>query len=156
MINMYFSLTGLPVQEVASGLGYKNVTLLVILHHPGKERCSRRRTTSFSQAPAWGHTTWSVQCSFSCVPSAWRYHHVQTVTCGTGEAAWPAAIRVGLSGPQTSDLAYFFLRNDLWFGFLIWAEPALLKASFGNVGGNGMHIISLAWQKHLTRCLVKA
>ncbi|XP_075274672.1 thiamine pyrophosphokinase 1 isoform X1 [Opisthocomus hoazin] len=53
------------VQEVGRSLAYKNMTLLVILHHLGKEQCSRCRITSFSQVLAWGGTTWSVCCSSS-------------------------------------------------------------------------------------------
>lgn len=59
---------------------------------------------------------------------------------------------------RTTDkwVVFFFLRNNLWFSFLIWSEPVLLKASFGNVGAGWLHVILLAWKKHLTRCLVRA
>jgi len=55
IINMYFFSIVAPIQEAASGLDYKNVNLLVILHHMGKKKHSRHRITSFSQVSIWGH-----------------------------------------------------------------------------------------------------
>lgn len=150
---MYFSLTASSAQELVRGLGYKNVTLLVILYHKGKKQPSRYRIMSFSQVPAWGNMTWSVQCSSSCVPSAWRYCHCYL---WHGRGSSPCCDKGQALGGIDKWLRLFFLRNNLWFSLLIWSEHKLLKALCGKAGEGCLHIISQSWKKRLTRCLLKA